>query len=152
MIPASKQGHYQRTGVLLNNKALNKKATKYIRKNAPVKGKFNLTASTFCQWVKEELLPNETLEPGCPRMIAIETALKWMHEMGYEVLTSKKGVFVDNHERHDVVEYRKMFLRRMVALGFLNEGNAPTDEAKQSLPSHLECPQLAVFEKAAVVL
>lgn len=35
---------------------------------------------------------------------AIEPALKWMHEMGYEVLTSKKGVFVDNHERHNVVE------------------------------------------------
>lgn len=34
---------------------------------------------------------------------------------------------------------------------FLNEGNAPTDEAKQSLPSDLECPQLAVFERVAVV-
>lgn len=52
--------------------------------------------------------------------------------MDYEVLTSKKGAYVGTHECHDVVEYRKRFLRRMVALGFLNEGNAPTDEARQS--------------------
>ena len=43
-----------------------------------------------------------------------------------------KGTFVDGHERDNVVEYRKTFLRRMLALGFLNESNAPTEEAKKS--------------------
>ena len=94
VVPASKQGHYQRTGVP-KNEALNKKAAKYIHENAAVKGKASLTANAFCQWVNDELLPNETLEPGFPKKIAIETARKWMHEMGYEVLTSKKGAFVD---------------------------------------------------------
>lgn len=72
--PASKQGHYQRTGVLWKNEAMNKKAAKYICENAAVKGKANLTASTFCHLVNEKLLPNETLEPGFPRTIAVETA------------------------------------------------------------------------------
>ena len=48
-----------------------------------------------------------------------------MHELGFEVVSKKKGTFVDGHEREDVVEYRIKFLRRMVCLGFLNPDNAP---------------------------
>ena len=88
---------------------MNKKAARFIRANSAVKGKPNLTVGTFCQWVNEELLPNETLEPGFPRNIHVETARKWMHEMGFQVLKHKKGSFVDGHERDDVVTYRKHF-------------------------------------------
>ena len=149
-IPESKQGAYQRSGVLWTNEQLNKKASRYIRENAAKKGASNLTAGSFCQWVNEELLPNATLEPGFPRKVGVETARKWMHEMGFQVLTSKKGSFVDGHERPDVVEYRKRFLRRMVGLGFLNLENVPTDEAKQALPTDLECPSQAILDKTIV--
>lgn len=44
----------------------------------------------------------------------------WMYEMGFEVVTEKKGTYVDGHEREDVVEYRTTFLRCMASLGFLN--------------------------------
>ena len=40
----------------------------------------------------------------------------------------KKGTYVDGHERSDVVQYRNKFLRRLCALGFLNEHNAPTPD------------------------
>ena len=149
-LPESKQGHYQRTGVLWKNESLNRKATRFIRANAAVKGQANLTVGTFCEWVNEELLPSETLEPGFPRSIHIETARKWMHELGFEVLSHKKGTFVDGHEREDVVEYRKKFLRRMVALGFLNSMNAPSEEARKALPTDLECPPQEVLEKTVV--
>ena len=56
---------------------------------------------------------NETLEPGCPRNISVETARHWLHELGFKVLSAKKG-FVDGHERADVVESRSKFLRRMI--------------------------------------
>lgn len=46
-IPEGKQGNYQRSGVLWHNEHLNKKAAKYIRENATVKGKPNLTACSF---------------------------------------------------------------------------------------------------------
>lgn len=101
----------------------------------------------FCQWVNDDLLPNETLEPGFPRKIAVETARMWMHELGFEVVMKKKGIFVDGHEREDVVEYRQKFLRRMVAMGFLHESNAPTEEAKNALPTDLDPPQPEVMEK-----
>jgi len=91
------------------------------------------------QWVNEHLLANETLEPGCPRKISVETARHWLHELGFEVLTAKKGCFVDGHEREDVVKSRSEFLK-MIGLGFLNESNAPTEKAKQSLPSNIRCP------------
>ena len=104
-VPHSKQGQYQRTGVLWKNEDLNKKASRYIRENAAVKGNLNLTAGKFSLWVNDELLPNETLEPGFPRKISAQTARKWMHQLGFEVLESKKGTFVDGHEREDVVEY-----------------------------------------------
>ena len=105
----------------------------------------------FCQWVNDDFLSNETLEPGFPRKISVETARKWMHELGFEVVTKKKGTFVDGHEREDVVEYRKTFLRKMTALGFLNEGNAPTEEARKALPTDLDPPRPEVLSKTVFI-
>ena len=146
-IPGSKQGQYQRSGVLWHSESLNKKVRRYVQEKAFVKGSANLTTFSFCQWVNEQLLVNETLEPGYPRAISVETARRWLHELGFEVLTAKKGCFVDGHERDDVVEYRGKFLRKMVGLGFLNENNAPTEKAKQSLPRDLECPAKEIVSK-----
>lgn len=149
-IPDSRQGHYQRTGVLWKDESLCKAATRYIRANAAVRGQPNLTVGRFCEWVNEELLPNETLAPGFPRKIHWETARQWMHKMGFEVLSKKKGTFVDGHEREDVVTYRNKFLRRLVALGFLNPTNAPSKSAIAALPSDLVCPPKDVLEKTVV--
>lgn len=53
----SNQGRYQRTGVLWANEELNKKVTEYVRANAAVKGKPNMTLIEFCKWVNKTLLP-----------------------------------------------------------------------------------------------
>ena len=62
-----------------------------------MKGASNLTCLSFCEWVNEQLLPNEVLEPGFPQRISVETGRKWMHEMGFEVQAAKKGSCVDGH-------------------------------------------------------
>ena len=116
---------------------------------ACIKGKPNLTVGQFCQWVNDDLLPNETLEQGFPRKVSTETARKWMIELGFSVIRKKKGTYVDRHEREDVIDYRKTFLQRMVSLGFLNESCAPTAEAKNALPSDIyglppECAEKTV--------
>ena len=87
--------------------------------------------------MNETLLPNSTLEPGFPRKIGLETARKWLHHLGFEVLTANKGIFIDGHERDDVVESRKLFLHKMVKLGFLHFTNAPTEDA---LPDDVDPP------------
>ena len=70
-----------------------------------------------------------------------------MHELGFEVVMKKIGTFSDGHEREDVVEYCKSFLCKMVGLGFLNPSNAPTEEAKKSLPNDLEPLPTEVIQK-----
>ena len=75
-----------------------------------------MTSISFCRWVNEQLLPNSVLEPGFPRHIGVETARKWLHELGFEVLDKKKGVYIDGHEREDVVKHRQKFLRQLVAV------------------------------------
>ena len=109
-----------------------------------------MTVARFCHWVNNDLLPNETLEPGFPRKVLVKTARRWMHEIGFEVITKKKGTFVYGHERDDVVEYRQKFLRRMVSLGFLNSNNAPSDEAKAALPADINTLSSDVIDKTVV--
>ena len=108
VMPESKHGRHQRSGVMWRNEELNKIATEYVRANAHAKGRPNLTSIDFCRWVNETA-PNSTLEP---RKIGLETARKWLHHLGFEVLTAKTGIFIDEHERHDVIKSRKLFYAR----------------------------------------
>ena len=70
--------------------------------------------------------------------------------MGVEVLTPKKGIFIDGHEREDVVVYRKVFLQKMLKIGFLHFTNAPTESAQKALPVDIEPPTLECREKTVV--
>ena len=124
-----------RNNTLMSNEELCEKARVYVRENAAPRGRPNLTASAFCQWVNNELLPNSVLEPGYPRRVSVETARKWLHDLGFDVLQLAKGVFIDGHERPDVVESRVKFLRTMTECGFLHPDNAPTEEAARALPA-----------------
>ncbi len=133
-IPDSKQGKYQRSGVLWASEQLNMKAKKHMQANSSVIGQPNITSAMFCQWVNEELLPNASLAPGYPRKVSTETARKWLHHLGFEVLTPSKGMFFDGHERDDVVEYQGTFLRQMIQTGFLHPEHAPTPESQAAFP------------------
>ena len=149
-VPESQQGKYRRNGILWASEDLNYKACKFVRLHCNVKGQPNMKVFDFCSRVNNELLPSSTLEPGFPRQISIETARKWLHQLGFEYLSPKKGSFVDGHERVDVVEYRKKFLRRIVSLGFLRRDNAPTSTAAESLPKDLEEPSPLLTGKTVV--
>ena len=128
----SQQGHYVRNNTLMS---LCERARDYVRENAAPRGRPNLTAGAFCQWVNNELLPNTVLDPGYPLSVSVETARKWLHELEFDVLQMSKGVFNDGHERPDVVESREKFIRKMTECGFLRPDNAPTEEAAQALPT-----------------
>ena len=81
---ANNGGHYNNT--LMSNEELCERARVYVRENAAPRGRPNLTARAFCQWVNNELLPNYTLDPGYPRRVSLETARKWLHDLGFDVL------------------------------------------------------------------
>ena len=151
ILPGTKQGQYQRSGVLWQNEELSEKAIQYVHANAAVKGKPNLTSMDFCKWVNKFLLPNSTLEPGYPRTVSVETARKWLHHLGFEVISAKKGIFYDSHEREDVIQSRKLFLRKMAKIGFLHFTNAPTEGAQKALPEDIEPPNLEHRSKTVVL-
>ena len=105
--------------------------------------------------MNEDLLPCSTLQPFFPRHISIETARKWLHHLGFEVIKDGRGIYIDGHEREDVVEYRKLFLNSMVRLGFLNNQNAPTPEAAQAaqcLPSTSACDSQAIQSERKIFI
>ena len=111
-----------------------------------------MTAVSFTRCVNDHLLPNSILEPGFPKHIRVEMGQKWLHELGFEVLNKKKGVYIDGHEREDVVEHRKKFLRQLVAGGFLTKDRAPNDEVKNAFPDDIESPSAERREKKYIHL
>lgn len=76
--------------------------------------------------------------PGYPRKISVQTARLWLHELGFQVLDKKKGIYIDGHERDDVIKNRKKFLRKLVAGGFLTKEHASSDEAKNAFPTDID--------------
>lgn len=44
--------------------------------------------------------------------ISIKTALRWLEKLGWTYGKLKTGMYLDGHERPDVVEYRKAFVER----------------------------------------
>jgi hypothetical protein len=62
--------------------------------------------------VNEEILPDLGITPKKP--ISTHTARRWLIKLGWRYTHVKKGVYMDGHERVDVVEYRqKIFLPLM---------------------------------------
>ena len=60
-------------------------------------------------------------------------------------------MYVDGHEREDVVEYRGQFVRKMIGLEFLKRENTLTLDANLALPKELETPRADVIAKTVVL-
>ena len=69
--------------------------------------------------------------------------------MGFEVPHARKGIFIDGHERPDIVA-SCVFLRKMVKVGFLYLMNAPTEETQKSLPDDINPLTLDQWSKTVV--
>ena len=110
------QGRYSRY-IPIDDEEYKDTALKWIRENATVKGKPNLTAATFCEWLNTELLPLVgNHHPEAPKKVSTATATRWLHKLGFSPTSTKKGVYIDGHERQDVVDYRQLFLKKMEIL------------------------------------
>ena len=96
---------------------------KPLRDNASAKGKPNLTAATFCAWLESNLLPLvRKHHPEAPAKVSIPTATRWLHKLGFNPSSTKKGLYIDGHERKDVVDYRKLYLRKLEVLESTHTG------------------------------
>jgi hypothetical protein len=69
----------------------------------------------IAQTLSTVLIPDPKNPENCRnrRGIKSRTARNWLHRLGYSWRDIKKGVFIDGHERPDVIESRWEFLGQM---------------------------------------
>ena len=48
------------------------------------------------------------------KTIDISTAVRWLHILGYTKQRQKQGIYYDEHERADVIQYRNTFLKQIL--------------------------------------
>ena len=111
----SRQGKYKRHCVY-HNKDLNRKAREWVGENAFKKGEPNMNAAGFCEFVNNKLLPSSYLPPYFPRLVSLRTAIRWLCHLGFKPRSHKKGVYIDGHEREDVVKHKVEYLKTMEEL------------------------------------
>ena len=112
MLTPHKQGTYERHTVY-NDEHLYHTAAEWVKENAFVKGRPNMTAQSFCDWVNGELLISSHLPPVFPQEISLRTAVRWLHHLGFKPVSHKKGVYNDGHEREDIMKHRKDLLKTL---------------------------------------
>ena len=132
-----RRGKYARYDAL-DDEEYRDMALEWVHNNAYVKGKPNMTAEDFCSWVNLNLLP-QVLEnhASAPSKITARTARRWLHKLGFEKVSSKKGIYIDGHERADVVEYRKVYLKK---LDILASTHLPPPLCNDEPSSHAPVP------------
>lgn len=71
-----------------------------------------VTPKNFMHRLNESILPSLGMSPSKP--LCERTARRWLVKLGWTRTVLRKGVYMDGHERADVVEYReKVFLPKM---------------------------------------
>lgn len=51
-----------------------------------------------------------------PIVIRLHTAQKWLYKLGYEFKDVRKNIFINRHERSNIVENYKIFLKKIEEL------------------------------------
>jgi hypothetical protein len=114
---------------------------------------------SFSGWINDHLH-----QIGLPSVeISQRTATRWFHQFNYHIGdASKKGMYLDGHERPEVVEYRKKFLdemevyqHRIVVTSAASEvfpwksGTNPEDQQEREKQKASACPWCADPNRAA---
>ena len=116
-------------------------ALTWIRLNSSVKGRPNMTAADLHTWVISAFLPQD--HPQVPSSISERITIRWLHQLGFEPVFTKKGVYIDGHEHSDAVEYRKLYLRKLEILESTHVPPPPVSDEPAPEPS--DCRKLVLI-------
>jgi hypothetical protein len=107
-LPVERRGGSKNAQSLLKDEAVKKAALSWLTEQAVG----SLTPLKFMEGLNGVILPSlgiTTKRPLCER-----TARRWLIKLGWVRTRAKKGVYMDGHERPDVVKYREeVFLPAM---------------------------------------
>jgi len=107
-LPAEHRGGLKNARSLLKDELVKKGVLDYLQ-SLPT-GK--VTPKKLRATVNTEILPGLLITPKKP--ISVRTATRWLIKLGWRYTHVKKGVYMDGHEREDIVKYRQtIFLPSM---------------------------------------
>lgn len=106
-LPSHRQGKHIKATSLIYDEDVASHCRRYLKSQV----NDAITGNSFANWVKDKL----HVEAQLPNPISIceRTAIRWLHHLGMDYLKYAKGLYIDGHERPDVVLYRDAFLQRM---------------------------------------
>jgi hypothetical protein len=107
-LPQEKRGGVRKGRTLLLDETMRSAARDWLASQKTGE----VTPRRFQHALNNEILPSLNISlknPLCER-----TASRWLIRLGWRMTTIRKGVYMDGHEREDVVQYRnEEFLPRM---------------------------------------
>ncbi len=103
-VTQSKRGKHSKSISLLTHEDVKTALLRYLRAQKPD----SISISSFCNAAKLILE-----EMGYGEDMSESTARRWLFQLGFFRWEYKKGIYVDGHERPDVVQYRKYFVEKM---------------------------------------
>ncbi|CAG8780141.1 2667_t:CDS:2 [Cetraspora pellucida] len=105
LLPPSQRGKHPSQS-LLHDEEVSLKVANYLRST-----KFKVNPRLVKQYFENNILPELHIDQV--QTISLTTARRWMKKIGFYYKRYQKGVYVDDHEREDVVAYHKVFLQNM---------------------------------------
>jgi hypothetical protein len=105
-IPYFRRGHHAKIWSFLWDEDILLQVKSYIREH-----KWDITPQMLMIQMNEVILPG--LGFASSPTIHFNTARNYLKGLGYTYAKVKKGIYIDGHEREDVVAYRKTFLEQM---------------------------------------
>ncbi|KAG2093316.1 uncharacterized protein F5147DRAFT_657455 [Suillus discolor] len=107
-LPPSRAGKHHAHPSLLNNE----RVYQAVRRFLTIQEAGKITPHKLQHEVNKTIIPALGLDLG-KNTISKNCVRHWLKKLGYELTSVKKGVYVNGHERADIVEYRKAFLAQV---------------------------------------
>ncbi|RPA80167.1 hypothetical protein BJ508DRAFT_210526 [Ascobolus immersus RN42] len=108
-IPIGSKGKYHRLSGWLNDENL----VQFVRQCIFLKKRYVSQSLELELHAFEEALEDKET-PGYHRIsISSRQVRRWLNKLGYNWKDIRKGVYIDGHEREDVVRYREIFVAEM---------------------------------------
>lgn len=106
-LPPHKDGAYHGQATLLDNESVVHAVHRYLA----AKALGTITTLDLCHHVNKVILPGLDLAGNCK--ISERTAHNWLKKLGYQCKDVQKGLYIDGHERPDVIKAREEFLSKI---------------------------------------
>jgi hypothetical protein len=108
-LPKEKRGGIKNSRSVMKNETVLRASCAWLLQQK----KGSVSPGKFQKGINEVILPSLNIFPSKP--LCERTARRWLIKLGWQRTKIKKGVYVDGHERPDVVSYRQnTFLPKML--------------------------------------